>query len=352
MKRTCPVIFSLCLSLLAGLAVAADSDISEHARAQGLAKAPALIKAAGLACTLVDARRIDVLALANTAGGTKSIPGQKTFGAGGDDVQDSLTRLNSSGSGSTAPSALMDVDIIPGVTIADDYYELACGEGLGYLVNASGPKPQAHLCIELPGPDAAAPAGAAGQAPGNAAQAAASKRRNAPSLQCLLPGNSGEAQLQLVNAALVRAKADCEAVQIRAVGHDAQSIAVEAACKNGNGYIVQLANPFSPDRVVHQQNCLAFAPGSQLSCRLTDTAAQKRAAEALLLQAQPACEASAQRFVGMSTAGNKWFEFLCRDGQGYLLSQRSGGELAALITCTDSNAAKLGGCALGSAATK
>jgi hypothetical protein len=325
--------FLLAASTALMLAAHAGDEVSDAARKQGLAKAPAMIKASGIPCTVTDARKLPPRVAADTQ--SDGARGGATTSASNGGGHSSVT--GSSAGGSATQSFTLELDYGPGLGagLSSEEYEVACGEGLGYVVGTvTGQKPFAYLCIEARSARTAAggdDAAASGVQPVN---------------QCLLAGNADSAQLLAVNALIAKSGVHCDATRVRGIGHNAQSTMVEAACSSGDGYILQGSNPLRMDQPIHAVNCMGRPAGDQVSCRLTDTAAQLAAAAALLHQAQPECQVAARRYVGSSTTGGHFFEFRCEDSKGYLLMQGPAGELAGTVACTDAAVARFGGCTL------
>jgi hypothetical protein len=300
------------------------ADVSDVARKQGLAKAAEIVNSSGIACTVTDARRVPDRTAANSDAGQRTRPSASPSDGGG---HSSISGASAGGAASQTFTLELDYGAGAGFAgAAAEEYEVACREGLGYVIGtASWKKSSAYLCIE------------ALSAPGGGAR---------PLTPCVLAGNGESTQTQAVNDYIAKSGIRCEATRVRGIGHTAQSTLIEAACSNGDGYVLQASNPLNLEQPVRAVNCMGLAPSPQVSCRLTDAAAQLAAAETLLGQAHPDCRVTARRYVGTSTKGGHFFEFMCRNGKGYMLKQGPAGEMAGAVACADPAVASLGGCKL------
>jgi hypothetical protein len=223
------------------------ASVSDSQRKQGMAEAPAAVQAAGLSCQVSDARFI-------------------------------------------------------GKSSSNSFYEVACGQSMGYVLQTStkGP-PQAFSCIELlPTPGQPVKEGA---------------------LSCVLPGNSDpKAQLTPL---LAKAGVQCTPDKARGIGQTQTNTFVEVACQGGAGYVLVASAPFDPAKPVEAQNCLNFDDSTgALKCTLTDKAT--RLAVVDRLAQTNACAVKDKRFVGTSKDGSDFFEAACQDGKGYIYKVNNG----------------------------
>jgi hypothetical protein len=314
--------------LLAGTAVAADA-----AQQQAMSKATAMLKTAGIACTVADARKLSPAiaaklgapaAAAKATGDTTTVAGP-TVGnqadAGGQSATSSGLHGDYGAGPATAPKP-----------VAVDGYEVACSEGLGYVISgAAGKIPFSYLCIE-----AATESAGAVAAPADTGL-----------VPCTLPGNLAAAQLTAVHNYVTQAGIVCEPIHLRSLGQTDTDLVLELACVGGSGYVLSIPYPLQPGQAVKSANCLSLAPGSRVNCQLTDVTAQRGLAEVQMRQAKPACQITASRYMVSSLHGDNYFEYLCEDGSGFVLQQKPTGDVGGTVSCTAAVVAKLGGCQLG-----
>ena len=241
------------------------------ARERGKAEAPALAQAAGLTCNISDAVFM------------------------GEDKKQAMT-----------------------------FYEVACAEGMGYvLFNKTGDaKPVAYTCLETSKPTAD------GQ-PNN--------------LACQLPGNA-EPKAALA-AYVAKGGAPCVIENARAIGQGQKSAYFEVACKGGAGYILVTSSPPDPTQPVQMNTCLAYEPGGNLYCELTDRAAQLAPIDALVAKANRGCTVKDRRYVLSSKDGTNYYEVACSDSKGYMVQEAKNGDLQRIIDCGSADFIG-GGCTL------
>jgi len=250
---------------------AAVGGIDAKAREKGMADAPALVAAAGLNCTVSDARFI------------------------GEDKKGGQT-----------------------------VYEIACSPGIGgvLLIKAPEPKPAFYTCLET---NKAGPDGKPG------------------SLACQLPGNANAEQ---VLAPLVtKAGVACQIEKARSIGGTSTASYFEVLCAGGAGYIVQTSNPIDPAKEVKVNTCLAYEPGGNIACELSDRAAQLAVVDTLAAGSGKNCVVKDKRYVLTTTTGSSWFEVSCQDGKGYMFEQAATGKLARAVDCVAASFVG-GGCTL------
>ena len=270
---------ALCAVVLAPVAVISApkgaAPVSDAQRKQGMAEAPAVVQAAGLGCQVSDARFIGK-------------------------ANDPKTKAETS------------------------YYEVACGPGMGYVLQSSkGGAPSVFSCIEVAPPP--------GQAPKEGA------------LSCVLPGNADpKAQLAPM---LAKAGVQCTPDKARGIGQTKTNTFVEVACREGAGYVVVASAPLDPAKTVEAQNCLNFddAAGA-LKCELSDKAARLAVVDRFAQAANNGCAVKDRRFVGTSKDGSDFYEAACQDGKGYIYKVANG-QVAQTWNCAQAQAI-LGGCTL------
>jgi hypothetical protein len=253
----------------------AAAPVSEAQRKQGMAEAPAVAQAAGLGCTVSDARFV----------GKSSDPKTKK---------------------------------------ATSFYEVACGQQMGYVLQAAEEaKPTAYSCIEMAPP--------AGEKPKDGA------------ITCVLPGNSDpKAQLAPL---LAKAGVQCAPDKARGIGQTPANTFLEVACQGGAGYIIIASSPLDAAKPVEAQNCLNFDDAAgNIKCTLSDKAARLAIVDTYAQAANNGCAVKDRRFVGNAKDGADYYEAACQDGKGYIYKVAKG-VLAQTWNCGQSEGI-LGGCTL------
>jgi hypothetical protein len=244
-------------------APAAPKPITKEQRDQGMKEAPAALEAAHVPCTLTDAAFI----------------------------------------GKSGKSSV---------------YEVACKEGLGYMVIGAG--------------DAATPAKGYDclTTLGN------------PSLTCRLPGNADPKQAM---APLVAAAgATCTIKDARAIGSTGSGESYyEVACQQGPGFILAKA-PAGTTPPVSVTPCIEAMGGSNITCKLTTKADIVASIAKLAAQSSKPCEVSDVRYVGSSSAtGETFYEVACGTAAGFMIQTNKAGAYQAAIDCANASGIA-GGC--------
>lgn len=253
-----------------GAAVQDPSVITEESKAKGMAEAPALATEGGLACKITEARLI-------------ATDAKKT-----------------------------------------NYYEVACDQGMGYVVfkPVDAPKPTLATCFEAGKP----------QADG---------KDNA--LKCRLPGNANlDAQLVPYIAKTNRA---CKVTQTRYIGASATKVFVEVACDTGIGYVLETANPANLASDVRLNHCANFEAGGTVSCTLIDAATQLQIVDKMMAGSGKTCAVANRKYVLSTPTGSNWYEVSCQAGDGYMVEQGANGAFARAVACVDADFVG-GGCTL------
>lgn len=203
-------------------------------------------------------------------------------------------------------------------------YELACKNNEGLLVMKKGDAVSAFSCLQAdqPGPDG-----------------------KPSSTQCALPANSDpKAQLALY---LQKAGVTCDPGKARAIGQNATNAFFEVACSNvPGGYVVETSAPMSPQKPVVANPCVMIPEGN-ISCTLTDRAAQLSIVDKLNTSANKNCtiKDGGRGFLAATQSGKLYYEEACQDGKGYLLVANPNGSLDQVIPCAEANS-YFGGCKL------
>jgi hypothetical protein len=212
------------------------------------------------------------------------------------------------------PCTLSDAAFI-GISDKSSVYEVACKEGLGYMVigGADAAKPaKAYDCLTTLG--------------------------NA-SLTCRLPGNTDPKQglVPLIAAAGVA----CPLKDARAIGTSSSGEAYfEVACQQGPGFILARA----PTGAVTATPCIEAVGASNITCKLTTKAEIVASVAKLAAPAGKPCEVSDARFVGTSTTtGETFYEVACGSAPGFMIQTNKAGVYQAAIDCANASGIA-GGC--------
>jgi hypothetical protein len=308
--------------LVPALAVALSAHIvtaaAKDAPADLLTEAKAAVATAGLTCTVLDARRAR-LEQGRHGGGRRG-------GRGGGMGEAEAAR--------------------PG------FIEVACQEGLGYLLPAPA-SDKAH------GHDPAADKPATPSSPAtppqfiNCLEAKAANDRGELALQCELKENAD--QRSGLQALAGHIGLDCTVEAARGLGHTSDYGFFEVACarspdeiaahREAVGYVLVADRAFRTDHVATVLSCFEAQSNPRLTCELTHVGSVVDALRRYVAKAQKSCVPTGQRLAGVSPAGDQVFEVGCASKDSYLAVRRQGDAFADLTPCSDPQAAKL--CRLG-----
>lgn len=374
MKTSARAALALSMSAaMAFLSAHAAEALSDRTRKLGMAKAPELLKAAGIACTVTDAYKLPDTptgaggipggAAAGAGGGSGEFSGGAGMGGGGGGGGGMAAGGGGGGGGGTAP--------LPVGQPLPDRYEVSCQEGLGYLLTAApgrGAKPVAVTCLEALESATASvaqggPAAAGGMAPAEGGMGAGMGGGGmggggaaAPAVDtCQLPGNSADAQRAAVLALLAKDKdTQCDVDRIRGVGHNAKNTFIEISCKgeNADGYMLAASYPVSPSQPVEGIPCLGMPETGAVTCRLTNRqallGAMLAAAEDLFVKdsGREQCKVGDRRYIATDGVGNSFYEFMCANGTPYIMARMADGKFGGTAECSEKIATDLGGCKL------
>jgi hypothetical protein len=192
-------------------------------------------------------------------------------------------------------------------------YEVACKEGLGYVLLTGGPDPaKAYDCIHTLG--------------------------NA-TLECRLPENANpKAALSPIFAS---AGHTCTIKDARFIGGDANTNFYEAACQEGPGYVLETP-ALGKTAAVKVMPCLETIGSGVLECTLTPKAQMIAPVAALVAKSGKTCEVSDARYVGESTTDDSiYYEVACGAKAGYIIQTTKAGAFKAAVDCA--NATGIGG---------
>lgn len=235
-------------------------------RKQGMADAPALVQAAGANCQVSDARFIG-----------KSPPDKKTGSLG------------------------------------SSLYEVACSQGMGFLVqtSAAGGAPSLFSCLEA-------------NYPADPTKPAANP--------CILPANLDP--VASLTPLLAKAKINCTPEKARGIGQTKTSTLIEVSCPGGAGYILIASAPLDLTKDATSTNCLAYdAADGNVKCILNTPAARTAVIDKFAQAANNGCAVKDRRFVGVFTDGTEGYEVSCNDGKGYIYKVNAKGAVAETLDC-------------------
>ncbi len=204
------------------------------------------------------------------------------------------------------------------------YYEVACQNALGLVLVMDAATPDkvgAFSCLEAnkPGAD------------GKPSQ-----------LACILPGNAD--QTPFVQALVQKGGMACPISKIRYIGANTTASFMEVACTDGAGYIVATSVPPDPAKPVKMNTCLAYEPGGNLFCELTDRTSQLAVADKLVNGAN-GCTVSDRRYILSATDGSTYFEVACANKKGYVVQETQAGAVGKIVDCVEATMIP-GGCTL------
>ena len=195
-----------------------------------------------------------------------------------------------------------------------DVYEVACKQGLGYvLLSGKGPV-KAYDCLAT---------------------------REQATLACKLPANAKP--IESFKTVVSQTGVPCTVKDARFVGSsDTQSV-YEASCQEGPGYLLQTPAPgkSGPTQVIP---CAAIQ-SQATHCTLTTQDQVNAYIAGLAAKSGKPCQVSASRYVGSDkTSGDAFYEVACGQGIGFFVSTDKAGAYKTAMDC--SQARGLGGCTL------
>jgi hypothetical protein len=214
------------------------------------------------------------------------------------------------------PCTVSDARFIGDMTLADGgavkAYEVACQEGLGYVLIAKtkgSTPPDFFDCFAASRPDA--------------------KGKPSPTA-CKLPANANpSASLQSL---VDKSGHGCPIDKARAIGTGGGKGYYEIACKSGQG-LVLITSQVAGGPAPVADDCLAIAGSGAIQCELTTRAQELAVVDPLIAASGAACAIKDRRFVGTMTNGDTYYEVACADGKGYMVSSDASGKFSQAITC-------------------
>jgi hypothetical protein len=267
---------ALGIGLAAVLIVAAVASsafgepISGPDRKAGMTAAPGLIASAKIPCTLTDARK---------AGGGNGPTGEVTV------------------------------------------YELACSEGLGYIVfspNKAGSTPAVQNCVISAEPVNGKP----------------------PAWACKLPGNANP--VAGLSGVAARSGRTCNVAKGRYIGSNDKDN-YEVVCQDGGDYVLQAAKDAAGETLLAP--CMAFAAAdSGVKCTLSTPEEQNAALQKLVTSNGGACTLKDKRYMGSTASHSDFYEVSCTESKGYILEMDHAGKVVVTDCMKASNIG--GGCTM------
>jgi hypothetical protein len=284
--------------LVASPAAAKDDPVAEGKGA---------VAAAGVTCSVTDARY--VRAESHRGGGRRGGRGGGGMGSGGGEAD------------GRAP-----------------FIEVACQEGLGYLVERhSGAAGRGAAPVET-APDFL-----------NCLEAKEGYDRGEIMMRCELKPNLDQRQPLRTLAAGVGLPCDVSAV--RGLGHTKELSFFELACarspadtaahEDPMGYVVVADRLLRPEHAVSAFSCIESQSNPHLKCELTHVGGIVDGLRRYVSKMEKGCTPAAQRLVGPYKTGGQVFEAACADGRSYLAIRQPNADFVDITPCTDPQAVGL-----------
>jgi hypothetical protein len=246
-------------------APAKKPDITKDQRERGMKEAPAVAKTAGVTCDVSDAYYIGA---SNAKEGKQNV------------------------------------------------YEVACKQGLGYILLSSGSTAKAYDCLAT---------------------------ANQPTLTCRLPGNANPADG--LKPLVAQTGTACTPTKARYVGSNATTAIYEVACQEGSGYLLQTNAVGAPATAPALTPCAATMGQANMECTLTSKDQVMAYINGLVAKSGKQCQVSGVRYIGADkTSGDSFYEVGCGSAAGFVLDTDKTGGLKQAIGCAQAQA--LGGCTM------
>jgi len=201
-------------------------------------------------------------------------------------------------------------------------YEIACKEGLGYIVGKetkAGAPLLTYNCLQTAMPQA-------NGKPNN--------------LACILPANANPAAgMQPI---VTQAGRSCRVDKARYLGPTPDKQVYEVSCQDGQGLVVM--TPIAGG-APEADNCLAYGGTSTIKCTMTTPEQEIAVVDAVASSSGKCSAIKAKRYVLTTTDGSDYYEVACSDGKGYMIQVDHTGKLADTIGCAEAFQIG-GGCSL------
>ncbi len=208
-------------------------------------------------------------------------------------------------------------------------YEIACKAGPGFMITktADGVAHNPFTCVV----------------------AAKAQKTKAGTPTCVLPENTPP--YKWLQPVVSKYLPDCQISDVRLLGStsgDAPIDRYEVACGASGGGIIDYPS-FKSAAPIAYHNCL-MVDGGKSACTLTTKAQINAQMAPLAAKADPKCQVSGSRFVGVGKETQAtYYEFGCSNSVGFMVEVKADGSYSRVVPC--SAAAGLGGCTLTAAGT-
>jgi hypothetical protein len=205
-------------------------------------------------------------------------------------------------------------------------YEVACSEGLGYIIFApdrAGPTSQAQNCV-----------------------ISAEPVNGKPSFwTCRLPGNANPSAG--LTSIVARSGHTCDVEKAHYLGSTRDKDIYEVLCKSGSDDVLEVAKS---GRDAMLAPCIAFGRSSQIKCILSTPEESAAVLQRLVKSSGHACSLIGERYLGSAASRSDFYEVACNEGYGYMIELDHAGK----VTLTDCKwASNIGsGCVLKHHATQ
>ena len=203
-------------------------------------------------------------------------------------------------------------------------YEVACKEGLGYMLYAKDKAaPTALDCI--------------------VSEASSADGKPNP-FACKLPANRNfAAGLQPM---VTKTGRNCTVSRARYIASSPDTNYYEAACAGGEGYVISA--PKDNVGVPKALGCFANDPAGPINCTLTPRDQQAAIVDRLVAASGKPCAIKDRRYVGTTATSEDIFEFSCASGSGLMVMTDATGKFSEAIDCARAGGIA-GGCTLSDA---
>ena len=199
-----------------------------------------------------------------------------------------------------------------------DIYEVACQQGLGYIVLAGPSTTKAYDCLAT---------------------------ATQPTLSCRLAANADPKQG--LKTYISAAGVTCTPTNARYLGSNPTNSVYEVACQEGPGFVLETPAPGVSSTAVQAIPCLQAS--GNMACTLTSKAQDDAYLAALVSKAGRTCQISASRYIGTDKTTNAaFYEVGCGAQPGFVLAANKTGGVDRVLSCAQAQG--LGGCTFTSAA--
>jgi hypothetical protein len=315
-----------------GLWLASDRPaVAGETPAEALETTQAMVTAAGLNCTVLEAHR----AVPENNGGSSGRRGGRGGGMGGSGMGGAA-----GSSGGDGRSRLVA-------------YEASCQEGMGFILVTPHPPRDNSRTTAAASTNEQPPQAPPDSPPYlNCLEAKEAADRDHFPFECHLKTNKD--QLRLLQKMADDIQLGCTITAARGLGHTDEKSFFEIACRKKaenaykgpsiDGFVLAAQRSLQLDKPVSAASCLNAQANPNLRCTLTKVAGIIDALQHYVAKNAPGCMPAAQRMAGASPAGGYVFEVSCQSGASYLVHRADDGEFDTLSDCA--SAALSGKCLL------